>query len=754
MPLPGYLCIGILEEDNPFKSYFRFKPLLIEQNGRYVPYSEPEAYPENGCIRIVPDKNESSHFKARMRRMGLFAVVDLREHPGDNDKIRANKNYRGDDSERNVHIIYSDVVREPAPNSILSILKMSAEEAESAVFNEISTAENVVLLSEDTLLPELWNTESDEEETVRLKKTDTVIAIEDYQIFHMAGFGEATLDFAVLLPEKAACDSEVSACAEKSTVAEPTTESEPINEVSVSEQPKAVPSEDKPWISHDAPIRVPIDPERSTLSQALAAQSGLNPRRNRSLQEVIDDKWRHSRFDQLGHPVPSLTNATPAQSPAELALKALTDVWELRDQREELVNALALMSELDAAIEARRDAMRQSTVNEQLTELESQRLQMLASIEDLKRQKGNVRETLKAEIRQDEANAFTDAIEKTKKAQAELAQHEAAANRAKAAAECAEDAMNALSDGRFEKKLNEFAISSRAVDMIRRMEHAVPIDVEEVGCDATASELIERVLECFSDAGRPITQNDAINLLICAAQSPMLLLSGPTGSGKSETVRLLCRALGAKLDEYGPGKDNLELPKANPIAAVLLDDANLADNHDLTRGLTPISDRGETWICATLQDDGYPVAAHIFDRAFVVRLDAETAEAPWMPMPISAVKTYSAVAPRALRAAFAPQPDAIPEAQQQRMQKLRADLALLGIRLSRRTLTALWNYCAAAIPTMQLEPSAVLDLALAQRAIPTLLAGAPLSALVALPKLLEDLPRCSALLKQPLPVQI
>ena len=88
------------------------------------------------------------------------------------------------------------------------------------------------------------------------------------------------------------------------------------------------------------------------------------------------------------------------------------------------------------------------------------------------------------------------------------------------------------------------------------------------------------------------------------------------------------------------------------------------------------------------------------------------------------------------------------------MEKFRADLALLGVSLSRKTLDALWNYCAAAIPAMSLEPSAVLDLALAQRAIPAVLASAPLDALAALPKLLDDLPHCAALLKEAFPVQV
>ena len=34
MELPGKYCIGLIEEDNPQKSYFRFMPLILaEQDG-------------------------------------------------------------------------------------------------------------------------------------------------------------------------------------------------------------------------------------------------------------------------------------------------------------------------------------------------------------------------------------------------------------------------------------------------------------------------------------------------------------------------------------------------------------------------------------------------------------------------------------------------------------------------------------------------------------------------------------------------
>lgn len=65
--------LGYLEEDNPLKAYFRFRPLFLHEDGRYHPFAEPEQqYPQDGFVRIVPDKNESSHFKARMRQLGRY----------------------------------------------------------------------------------------------------------------------------------------------------------------------------------------------------------------------------------------------------------------------------------------------------------------------------------------------------------------------------------------------------------------------------------------------------------------------------------------------------------------------------------------------------------------------------------------------------------------------------------------------------------------------------------------------------------
>jgi len=48
----------------------------------------------------------------------------------------------------------------------------------------------------------------------------------------------------------------------------------------------------------------------------------------------------------------------------------------------------------------------------------------------------------------------------------------------------------------------------------------------------------------------------------------------------------------------------------------------------------------------------------------------------------------------------------------------------------------------------------VLDRAVAQKALPCILAEAPVECLKKLPSILSDMPCCQALLKQPLPIMI
>ncbi len=80
----------------------------------------------------------------------------------------------------------------------------------------------------------------------------------------------------------------------------------------------------------------------------------------------------------------------------------------------------------------------------------------------------------------------------------------------------------------------------------------------------------------------------------------------------------------------------------------------------------------------------------------------------------------------------------------------------MNILISRRALDDTWNYCA--IMNLYLEDGAnaaeILDMAMAQRILPALLAFAPPEGLIRLPALLKDMPVCQSLLRQPMPILI
>ena len=103
----------------------------------------------------------------------------------------------------------------------------------------------------------------------------------------------------------------------------------------------------------------------------------------------------------------------------------------------------------------------------------------------------------------------------------------------------------------------------------------------------------------------------------------------------------------------------------------------------------------------------------------------------------------------ALKRIFTPTRE-VPGELEQRLKTLREKLARLGVLLNRRTLDDLWVYCAAAVPMMQCPPMKVLDMALAQRALPSILASASMEALHELPDLLADMPACLELMAAPI----
>lgn len=772
MSLPGKLCIGILEEDNPLKSYFRFKPLLVERDGSYVPFDDHLRYGEEGCIRIVPDKNESYHFKSRMRRMGLFCVVDLRAHPDDNDKIRPNKNYRQGGPENNAYIIYSDVVREPAPDMIFEIL---SGEADAPM--PIPRTANVLLRGE-ALYPERYAWEALEDGGfARLLPTNRACEPGSVQVFDLPGFREERVCFAIVPADRMA---QVTAAPEPRPEPKPhpaeaapaaqAAESAP-EEDAPAEAPAAPANPEKPWLNHESP-REPARPDpRSTPQQRiLAAQTGLNPRRGRSLQELVDEKWQRSRLNQLGNAASELATGVPVQSPVDSAVSAVRSAWAQPQLRADLLQSLAAIEEFGASLQECREAVRQQDIAMHMEALEARRLALLQEQDELRRNNAELRRRLKDEIRRDEAASLADAVGKTEAARREQERYEALAEEARTAAADAHRLVEDLTDGDLERRLRDFALNRRMTERLARLSGEArplptPVEAEAVSLD----ELVDRVVARFGAEGYALDRLQALNLCACLGVGTALMLGGPVGCGKTETARLLAEALGwaqaGRCAVLGPQTrpkaasaclDALREQPGAP-AAILLDDANAARPGRAHWHLGP--GLPAAWrLVMTLQDShsGSPVPANVLDRGFTVRLanlpDADPQPGQRQPFP--------PVRPVDLEAVFRSLPEqpetAVPSACADRLDALRKALEARGAAISRRALGEALRFigilCAALGP--EADPAAAVDLAVAQRILPALLAAAPLRALVELPDLIADLPRSRALLDEPLPVTI
>lgn len=116
MDLSGKVFLAYLEEDQTARALFRTRPLLGPQG--LVGQDDVDAMQDEGFLRIVPDRNEQHTFKERMRALGGFCLINLRDVEEGLAKVRQNKNYAPARGEHNKFVIYSDTLN-PLPEALV-----------------------------------------------------------------------------------------------------------------------------------------------------------------------------------------------------------------------------------------------------------------------------------------------------------------------------------------------------------------------------------------------------------------------------------------------------------------------------------------------------------------------------------------------------------------------------------------------------------------------------------------------------------
>ena len=134
MELLGNVVLSYLEQDNTQRSFFRVRPLLHIQ-GAFTK-QHITGFPSEGYLRIVPDKDEQTTFKERMKSLGSICLIDLRTVPKEANKIRTNKNFSPARGEVNQFVVYSDAIKPVTQDT----------------FYEVVTADNISSASTPFLL--------------------------------------------------------------------------------------------------------------------------------------------------------------------------------------------------------------------------------------------------------------------------------------------------------------------------------------------------------------------------------------------------------------------------------------------------------------------------------------------------------------------------------------------------------------------------------------------------------------------------
>lgn len=117
----GTITLAYVEEDNRQRVIFRVIPLCTREGSVF--HGSAEDFPDEGSLRIVPDKREQSTFKERMREAGGLCAIQLASDGKELMKVRQNRNYAPEEGEKNQFAIYSDVICELTEDGCFEVVE-------------------------------------------------------------------------------------------------------------------------------------------------------------------------------------------------------------------------------------------------------------------------------------------------------------------------------------------------------------------------------------------------------------------------------------------------------------------------------------------------------------------------------------------------------------------------------------------------------------------------------------------------------
>lgn len=482
MDFSGRIVLSFLEEDNIQRAYFRIRPLLIQQGP--LTQQDIDALPDEGYLRIVPDKNEQHTFKDRMRELGSLCVLDLKHIPPEAVKIRSNKNYAPQRGEKNQYIVYSDAVQAVPQQLVYEVI--TAEVGDKEKLSRAGTTMCYVRSGGNIYGPVSRATGIAQDDAAQLPPDSPGI-------------------FAITMPDGA----------EKLFYWPETAET--IKPAAVAQE-----VENKPEIKEEAAEERKLSgvPLYQTTARRQVTQRAHNP-----LMDIVDQQMRAGRMEAPGAVLAGGAVPRQVENPMEAYKRALGALWPVQEMQcqavEHLLSMTGVQHILDQKLAGRGTDAVTRAMNSQIQDLEAERLSIIMQLE---RGKKNL-----SEMRAEALGALThDEQEKLGRIRRDIDAARADVERINAARAQLIDERDAL----------VAEMKACAGDTL----HLTPA----IGGRVEMKTLCERVQKCLCHAGIDCKWDDAVHLLtlLCVCDGQMEILA-PTAADSLEAAQALSTALGA-----------------------------------------------------------------------------------------------------------------------------------------------------------------------------------------------------------------
>lgn len=564
------LIFAYLEEDNTQRAYFRARPILTV-NGD-IREEANKSWPNEGCLRIVPDKNEQHTFKERMRALGAWCMLDLTGYSPEANKIRTNKNYRPAHGEVNQFILYSDAVKALPETVFYEVLDGKAADhtqlAEQAItprfyirdddtlygpVNKGAAAEPAPAAETEATLYEL--TLPDEKQHVMLciaaenkiterpaapVRTKPVRVVPDAAA--PAPVEEAP---AAPAPKKAAEDEALPIGQALNILDQSMTFEETLQGIAQPLSSEANLLHQQPAQSIQAPyLNKPAAPLTGTPLYRAPLHTAT-PQPKNKLQEVVSNQVRVVRNDPPAEPLPTGARLTQVENPVEAACQSLKTAWQLSDSRRQLASFIMSLDGIRAHLAPGGSQEKQTplyrAIQLQLQDLEAERLSALVQLDQAKADADVYRKSVldnasaqaKAELErlEDEQASLTGSIEELK-SQLNLL----IAQREEQAAQIDALKQNALPET-VAKLLADAGMQTPAVGQLLRLAPAA-------GDVLTADQLLARAESAIKTNGLTFDRNRAIAFLTLLAVSNRIGITTNAPAAAATLTNNLINAMG------------------------------------------------------------------------------------------------------------------------------------------------------------------------------------------------------------------